>query len=145
MLIHRATPMLFLGLTLVAYVTQAAEKIVLKPVEQAVLKVDDRPARIWNVYRAEKKNHLVLVQLGRRFLMLDSHAHEIYELDPAKLERKDKELLWQEADKPAKPLPTADWSVRDTGPLRRIRATLSEEGRVLEVQVPTKPDLRTLY
>ena len=123
----------------------AADRILWKPVERAVLKVDDRPARIWNVYRAEKKDHLVLVQLGRRYLMFDYRAHETYELDPAKLERKEKELLGQEADRPAKPLPSADWSVRDTGPLRRIRATLSEEGRVLEVQVPTKPDLRTLY
>ncbi|MBI3668269.1 MAG: hypothetical protein HY237_00580 [Acidobacteria bacterium] len=144
-MVHRAPSTLSLVVALATCATLAAERMVWKPVERAVLKVDDRPARIWNVYRAEKKDHLLLVQLGRRFLMLDYRAKEIYDLDPAKLERKEKELIWQEADKPAKPLATADWSVRDTGPLRRVRATLSEEGRVLEVQVPTKPDLRTLY
>jgi hypothetical protein len=123
----------------------AAERVVWKPLDKAVLKVDDRPARIWNVYRAEKRNHLLLVALGRRFLMLDIRDHEIYELDPAKLERKDQELLWHEADKPTKPLASADWLVRDAGRARRIRATLADEGRVLEVQVPLQPDLRSLY
>ena len=125
--------------------TLAADKIVWKALERATLRIDDRPAKIWNVYRAEKKEHLVLVRLGRRFLMLDTREHQIFELDPAKLERKDKVLLWQEADKPSKPLPTADWTVRDIGPARRIRAKLSAEGRVLDVQVPIKPDLRPLY
>ncbi len=125
--------------------TPAADKIVWKPLENAVLRIDDRPAKIWNVYRAEKKDHLVLVQLGRRFLMLDTRAHEIFELDPAKLERKNKALLWREADKPSKPLPTADWTVRDVGPAKRIRVKLSAEGRVVDLQVPIKPDLRQFY
>jgi len=124
----------------------AADKIVWKPLENAVLRIDDRPAKTWNVYRAEKKAHLVLVQLGRRFLMLDIRAQEIFELDPAKLERtKNKTLLWREADKPSKPLPTADWTVRDVGPAKRIRTKLSAEGRVVDLQVPIRPDLRQFY
>src|SRR2546425_9993568 len=130
--------------TLFPYTT-LFRSIVWRPVEQAILKLDDRPARIWNVYRAEKKDHLVLVQLGRRFLMVDYHEREIYELAPEKLERKDKELLWNAADKPSKPMATTDWFVRDAGRVRRIRAKLADEGRVLEVQVPIQPDLRGLY
>lgn len=79
----------------VAVRAPAAERIVWKPVEAAVLKVDDRPAKSWEVYRAEKKEHLLLVQLGARFLMLDTKAHEIYELDPQRLQRKGKELRWE--------------------------------------------------
>ena len=138
----------FLGVFLAAVVgctALAAEKIAWKPLGNAVLRIDDRPAKTWNVYRAEKKDHLVLVQLGRRFLMFDTRERQIFELDPTKLERKDKDLLWHEADKPSKPLPTADWTVRDVGPARRIRAKLSAEGRVLDVQVPIKPDLRQFY
>ncbi len=116
-----------------------------KPVAQAILRIDDRPTKTWNVYQAQKKSHLVLVQLGRRFLMLDSRAKEMYELDPEKLERKSKDLLWREADKPAQPMPTSDWMVRDAGPMRRIRATISNEGRVLEVEVPIPRDLRGFY
>ncbi len=123
----------------------AAERIVWKPLERAVLKVDEKPARTWNVFRAEKKAHLLLVAIGRRYLLLDVRARQIYELDPGKLERKDKELFWREADKPAKPMPTADWTIRDIGPVRRIRAKLAAEGRVLEVQVPIPPDLRQFY
>ena len=136
---------LFCLLTVLAGSAGTAQKIVWKPVERATLRMDDRPVKLWNVYRAERKDHLVLVQLGRRFLMLDLRERHIYELDPAKLEAKDKQLLWHEADRPAKPLPSADWTIRDVGLARRIRAKLSAEGRVLEVQVPTKPDVRALY
>ena len=66
-------------------------------------------------------------------------------LDPSKLEHKDKDLLWREADKPAKPILTEDWLVRDVGPLKRIRVKLAAEGRFLEVQIPTQPDLRPFY
>jgi len=142
--VHRALPTLLLILAL-ATSALAADKVVWKPLENAVLKIDERPAKIWNVYRAEKKDHLLLVTLGQRFLMLDVKEHEIFELDPTKVERKDKELLWHEADKPSKPLPTADWVVRDAGRARRIRARLAAEGRVLEVQVPIQVNLRGLY
>ena len=123
----------------------AAEKIVWKPLDRVLLKVDEKPARIWSVYHVDKKDNLLLVALGRRYLLLDIREHQIYELDPAKLERRDKDLLWREADRPAKPLPTDDWTVRDVGPARRIRAKLASEGRVLEVQVPIQPDLRQFY
>jgi len=123
----------------------AAEKIVWKPLDRVLLKVDEKPARIWSVYHVDKKDNLLLVALGRRYLLLDIREHQIYELDPAKLERRDKDLLWREADRPAKPLPTDDWTVRDVGPARRIRAKLASEGRVLEVQVPIQPDLRHFY
>ena len=134
-----------LALTITVGSAPAGARIVWKPLENAVLKIDERPAKIWNVYRAEKKDHLLLVTLGRRFLMFDIKGREIYELDPTKLEQKDNELLWHEADKPAKPLPTADWVVRDAGRARRIRARLADEGRVLEVQVPVTQDFRSVY
>ncbi len=123
----------------------AADRVVWKPVAGAMLRIDDRPAKTWNVFQARKKDHLVLVQLGRRFLMLDSRAKEMYELDPDKLERKSKDLLWHETNKPAQPMATSDWMVRDAGPVRRIRATISSEGRVVEVEVPIQQDLRKFY
>ena len=124
---------------------QAAEKTVWKPVGGAILKIDDRPAKIWNVYRAAKKDHLLLITLGRRYLLLDIREKEIYEVAPEKFERKDKELVWHESDRPEKPLSTSDWTIHDAGPARRIRARLTAEGRVLEVQIPIQPDLRPFY
>src|SRR5713226_5302407 len=117
----------------------AAEKIVWKPLDRVVLKVDEKPARIWSVYRVEKKDNLLLVALGRRYLLLDIREHQIYELDPAKLERRDKDLLWREADRPAKPLPTDDWTVRDVGPARRICGTSTEGSLPLSVAGDSQP------
>jgi hypothetical protein len=144
-MLYRAKTMFILVAVLAASAAQAKETIVWKPLEEAILRIDDRAPKTWNVYRADKKGYLVLVQLGRRFLMLDSRAREIYELDPDKLQRKGKNLSWDEADRPAHPLPTADWMIRDVGPVQRIHVRLAAEGRVLEVQLPHPPDLRSLY
>ena len=147
---------------------RAAEKIVWKPVALAVLKVDERPAKIWEVYVAQKREHLVLVQLGRRNLVLDTELREVVEIPPAALQRKGKDLLWERAEKhntegaeapfdsaqgrqrtqrkdEERALATADWWIRDAGRARIIRVRLKEEGRVLEVQLPLRPDLRILY
>ncbi len=149
----------------------AAETLTWKPVTAAVLKIDQRPAKGWNVYQAEKKHHLILVQLGRRFLLLDIKAHEVYELAPESLEQKGNELRWKNAEIPTaatqrkqtepatpgsgtdaaengraeKPLPSADWVVRDVGHALLVRVRLTAEGRVLEVQLPRPRDLRSLY
>jgi len=125
--------------------TLATERITWKPVVAAVLKIDGQPAKLWNVYQAEKKRHLILVQLGRRFLKLDTRAHEVYELGPDQLERKGRELRTKNDEKLDKPLLSADWVVRDAGRARLVRVRLSDEGRILEVQLPLEIDLRSLY
>jgi len=118
------------------------ELILWKPIEAAVLRIDDRPPKLWNVYRPDKKD-LVLIQLGSRFLMLDPRAKLVYELDPAKLKRKGDNLIWNEADKPHDPMPSGDWLIREVGPLRRIVVKLSGEGRVIDLQLPLSPDQRS--
>ncbi len=130
----------------------AAEKVVWKAVPVAVLKVDDRPAKIWDVYVCEKHKSLLLVQLGRRFLMLDTAAKEVRELAADSLSRKGKEL---HGDLPSasngdgaarhKLLPSADWTEKSAGQLRIWKVRLTEEGRVLEVQLPQQGDLRKFY
>ncbi len=112
---------------------------------QAVLKIHDQPAKLWNVYQAAKKNHLILVQLGQRFLMLDTKAHEVYELNPASLKHSGKDLSGPMPGKSDKPVRSSEWSVRDVGPAEMIRARLDTEGRVLEVQLPHPLDQRWLY
>ncbi len=142
-----AMPALLLSVLFAGATRAADEKIVWKPVEDAILRIDDRPAKTWNVYRPKKKDksHLLLVELGRRFLLLDTREKAIFELVSEKIERKGKELLWREQDKPASPLPSTDWTIRDAGRTRRIHARLEGEGRVLDVQLPQMPDLRGLY
>ena len=140
-------------------IAAAAEKIIWKPLEQAVLRIDERAPRSWNAYRVEKRDYLFLVAVGRRFLMLDLRAREIYELDPATLARKDQNLIWDDtraeagAEQDPRPpgegrprrLRTEAWTLRDVGLAKRIRVRLADEGRVMDLQVPIKPDLRSLY
>lgn len=131
--------------------TTAADEVTWRPVTAAVLKIDERPAKIWNVYTADRRGSKILVQLGQRFLMLDTDAREVRELDPATLKRKGKELRWErknaeaQSRKSEKLLPSEDWLMRDAGRARRIRVRLAAEGRVLEVQLPLQSDLRSLY
>ena len=49
---------------------------------------------------------------------------------------------WREADKPAKPMASSDWSTKDVGSASRILVKLAGEGRMIDIQIPQMPDLR---
>ncbi len=124
---------------------RAADKIVWKPVTDAQLKLDGRPVRSWNVYRVEKKNNLILVQLGRRYLRLDTKERTVYELQPSELEAHGKDFQTHESAGQRKLVPSSDWVDRDVGTAQLVRVKLQDYGHVLEVQLPHLPDLRGLY
>jgi len=123
----------------------AAEKVIWKPITDAVLRIDDRAPKQWSLYHAGKKFDPLLLQLGLRVLVIYVRNQAVYEIPPAQLEHKGEELLWRETDKPEKPLATSDWSTRDIGSAWRVRVKLTEEGRLLDIQIPQLPDLRGLY
>ena len=61
-------------------------------VPEAQVKLDDKTPLAWNVYQPEKKNkkdkkesNLVLILLGHRYLLLDTHARISYEVKVADL------------------------------------------------------------
>jgi hypothetical protein len=118
------------------------EKIVWKPVPDAILQVDSRAQKIWNVFQPGKKFDPLLLQLGSRYLVIYVRNMLIYELKPEQLEHKGEDLLWREADKPAKPIATSDWSTKDVGSASRILVKLTGEGRIIDIQIPQVPDLR---
>ena len=120
----------------------SADKIVWKPIPDAILQIDARPAKIWNLYQAGKKIDPLLLQLGARSLVIYVHNQQVYEIKSEQLEHKGEDLLWHESDKPAKPLATSDWSARDIGSAWRVRLKLADEGRMLDIQIPQIPDLR---
>jgi hypothetical protein len=158
-----------LVLAFVSSALAAPEKLLFKTVRMAVLKLDGRPAKIWNVFVAPEQQHRVLLQLGSRFLMLNTNDREVLEVPADSLRLNGRDIVWDrsrpaaaEAKKPegdpaaAKPaatgpvkvetpLASTDWSIRDVGPARMIRLRLTAEGRQLEVQLPIQPDLRILY
>jgi hypothetical protein len=120
----------------------SAEKITWKPIPDAILKIDERPAKLWNLFQDGKKTDPLLLQLGARSLVIYVRKEQIYEIKPEALEHKGENLLWHDSDKPQKPVATSDWNSRDIGSAIRTRVTLADEGRVIEIQVPIIPDLR---
>jgi hypothetical protein len=125
--------------------SHAADKIVWKPLSQVVLRVDDQAPKLWNIYRTGKKADPLLLQLGARMLVIYIHNQAVYEIKPEQLEHKGDDLLWREADRPEKPVPTSDWSTRNIGSAWRLRLKLAAEGRLVDIQIPQLPDLRGLY
>jgi hypothetical protein len=118
------------------------EKIVWKSIPDAILQVDSRAPKIWNVFQAGKKFDPLLLQLGSRYLVIYVRNMEVYEIKPEQLGHKGEDLLWRETDKPAKPIATSDWSSKDVGSATRILIKLADEGRSINIQIPQVPDLR---
>lgn len=116
-----------------------------KQADAALLRIDDHPAADWNLYEVNKKNELLLLKINARFLLVDVPSHQIFEVDPAKIEHKGSDLLWDPANRPQKPLETSDWLIRDVGDAYRFRARLVAENHLLDVQIPHPLDLRNIY
>lgn len=104
--------------------------------------MDGKPVKFWEVYVAEKRGHLVLVQLGRRYLLLDTKEKEILEIEPGAIQQKPKgkDVAWTRSPQSEKTIESAEWSLRSVGPAIAIKVRLSAEGRVLEIQLPRMPD-----
>jgi hypothetical protein len=118
------------------------ETIVWKSIPDAILQIDGRAPKVWNVSHTGKKLDPLLLQLGTRSLVLYVKEEQIYEIKPEALRHKGEDLLWNESDKPQKPIATSEWSTRDVGSAWRVRVKLADEGRSLDIQIPQAPDLR---
>ncbi len=118
------------------------EKVLWKSIPNAILQVDSRAPKIWNAFQAGKKFDPLLLQLGARYLVIYVRNMEVYEIKPEQLDHKGEDLLWRETDKPAKPMATSDWNIKDVGSASRILLKLADEGRVINIEIPQMPDLR---
>ena len=127
-----------LALLAVAALVQsaAAAPLLWKTVSNAFLRVNDQGLKEWNVFQVDKKDNRFLLQLADRFLLVDTQQKQVFELPPAKIHRSGSDILWDPADKPAKPLATSSWLVRDVGLAQRIRMRLDAEDRTLDLQIP---------
>lgn len=119
-----------------------AESIAFKRQTTAILKMDGKPVKFWEVYVAEKRGHLVLVQLGRRYLLLDTKEKEVLEIEPGAIVQKPKgnDVAWARSPENEKKIESEEWSLRSVGPAIAIKVRLSAEGRLLEIQLPRMPD-----
>jgi hypothetical protein len=137
---HARTLVVLLAIT--AAVSLASDKVVWKPIPDAILQIDARAPKLWNLFQAGKKFDPLLLQLGARYLVIYVRNKEVYVIKPEQLEHKGENLLWRESDKPQKPIPTSDWSTKDIGSAWRVMVKLTDEGRVVDIQIPQVPDLR---
>ena len=115
-----------------------------KTVDDALLRVDDRAVKDWNVYQTGKKNDPLLLQMGGRFLLIEVRDRRVFEIVPTKIEHKGEDLLFDPKDRPAQALDTSDWVVRDVGLAYRFSAKLTAEMHVVDVQIPHPLDLRNI-
>jgi hypothetical protein len=115
-----------------------------KEIEGAMLKVNNLPVKDWNVYQVRKKSDPLLFQMGNRFLLIDIHDKQLFELDPSKIEHKSGNLLWDSSDHPASPLATSGWINNDIGGAFRIGAKIDSEGRVFDLQLPHPTNIASL-
>ncbi len=118
--------------------------LVWKPIEEALLRVNDAPPKDWAAYHAGKKNDPLLLQIGNRFLLIESHNRRVFELDASKIGHKTGELLWSLSDRPAMPLPTSDWTVDDIGAAFVVKVKLDAENALVDLQLPHPPDVGSL-
>jgi|SRR5580704_193503 hypothetical protein len=127
--------------------TAQGERFHWKPVNLALVKLDDKTPLAFNVYRPDKKkdSHFVLVQLGRRYIELDIKAKLAYSVPLADVHKMGSDTESGNFAIPARLLASFDWSVRDVGPAELIKLTLGDYGRVLEVELPHPPDMRAFY
>jgi hypothetical protein len=122
----------------------AAKPAVWKSTERALLRVDDRAVKVWNVYQEGKKINPLLVQIATRYLFVDAGKHEIFEIDPAAIGHRGSDITWDPADLPAKPLETSDWTVRDVGLAYKTTVRLVAENHVLDLQLSHPLDIRSV-
>ena len=118
--------------------------LVFKSIESALLRVNDAPPKDWEVYRTGKKNEPLLLQIGNRFLLLETSGHQVFELDSSKIEHKTGELLWSPSDRPDKPLATSEWTVDDIGAAFVVKVKLQSENALVDLQLPHPPNVGDL-
>ena len=115
-----------------------------KQVADAQVKLDDKVPLAWTVYQLDKKKqpNLVLILLGRRYILLDSKVHLAYLVFPADLQAQGSDFDSDDLAQKTRLIPSTDWTVRDIGPAEQIKLTLQDYGRVVAVDLPHPLDIR---
>jgi hypothetical protein len=127
-----------------AQTAPAEKKSVWKPVSFAILKFNDQPPKSWNIYHSEKRG-MILVRIWKRYLLMDLEEQEVYDIDPEKIKAQGENVEWSNAAVPNDPIDVSEWKQRNVGQLERIRFRFGTAGHFLEVQLPLRPDGKSLY
>jgi hypothetical protein len=134
-------------LSLLCFVSAAAHaqnKPVWKSVEFAIVKFNDGPPKSWNMYHTDKRG-VLLLRMWKRYLLIDLNEQEVYDIDPATVKTQTDAVEWSASDKPAEPLDITEWKERNVGTMDRVRFRLPKQGAVVELQLPMRPDGKSVY
>jgi hypothetical protein len=122
----------------------AQTKPIWKPVEFAIVKIDDGPPKSWNMYHTEKRG-MLLLRVWKRYLLIDLKQQEVYDIDPASVTAQAENVTWSPTDRPSEPLDISEWKERNVGYVDRLRFRLPKQGAVVELQIPLRPDGTSAY
>jgi hypothetical protein len=118
-----------------AHAQNAGQKQVWKSVAFAIVKYNDEAPKSWNLYHSEKKG-VLLLQLWKRYLLVNVRDEEVFDIDPATVRSEGDTVEWSLSDKPPDPIETLDWKTRDVGPVERVAFRLGKGGHIVELQIP---------
>jgi hypothetical protein len=119
-------------------------------VDEGQVKLDGKPPIGSGLYLPDKKSkakgsELVLVLLGRRYLMVDLKSRLVYEVPLSDVHHQGSDIESGDLSQQSHLIPSSDWTIRDVGPAELVQLSLGDYGRVLEIQLPHPRDLRGLY
>ena len=120
------------------------KKLLWRSVEFAIVKFNDEAPKSWNIYHTERKG-LLLVQLWKRYLLVDMKEQEVYEIDPQTVKPHGQDVEWSLADKPEQPIETPDWKTKDLRTLEMVKFRLGKDGHFLEMQLPLLVNGKPVY
>jgi hypothetical protein len=132
------------ALSLQAQSQSNEKKAVWKSVEFAIVKFNDEAPKSWNIYHTEKKG-LLLVQLWKRYLLVDMKEQEVFEIDPQTVKPHGTDVEWSLADKPEQPMETPDWKTKDLRSMELVKFRLGKDGHFLEMQLPLLINGKPVY
>ncbi|HVB34349.1 MAG TPA: hypothetical protein VNJ52_08275 [Patescibacteria group bacterium] len=110
--------------------------LIWKPVEQALLKENNRPVKTWNVYQPDKEREWVLVQVERNWFIFNTKEKRVYKAERADFHAHGDSLIGPEPGRHTPPLKTDGWDSHDVGPAQQISVRIAATGNVLAIELP---------
>lgn len=111
------------------------KKVPWKPVDFAIVKLNDKAPISWNLYHTDKKG-ILLLHMWKRFLLVDTKEQEAYDIDPQTVVQVGKNVEWSWSNKPAEAMEAPEWKTRDVGAVQRTWFRLGKHGHILDIQIP---------
>ena len=110
--------------------------LVWKPVTQVLLKENDRPVKNWNVYRPDKDQDLVLVQLERDWFIFNLKQKRVYWAERSEFQTRGDALAGPVPGGHARIVKIENWDSHDVGPAQQISVRFTATGDVLAIELP---------